>query len=106
MLHDFPVLFAVTGDERFVTARHRLQSLWKVGAVGEEQQRLLLTALEKQFNNCVTHKNCILIRYDVSTCMLYLYDIVNDDNIRVLSHRLIDLEQDLKYRKKFSAIWR
>jgi hypothetical protein len=106
MLHDFPALFAVTGDERFVTARHCLQALWKVGAAGKEQQRLLLTALEKQFNNCVTHKNCTLIRYDVIKCLRDLYDAVNDDNIRALAHRLIDSEQDLKYRKKYSAIWR
>jgi hypothetical protein len=106
MLHDFPALFAVTGDERFVTARHCLQALWKVGAAGKEQQRLLLTALEKQFNNCVTHKNCTLIRYDVIKCLRDLYDAVNDDNIRVLAHRLIDSEQNLKYRKKYSAIWR
>jgi hypothetical protein len=106
MLHDFPALFAVTGDERFVTARHCLQALWKVGAAGKEQQRLLLTALETQFNNCVTHKNCTLIRYDVIKWLRDLYDAVNDDNIRVLAHRLIDSEQNLKYRKKYSAIWR
>src|SRR5688500_7959929 len=29
MLQDFPVLFDVVNDERFVTARHALQSLWK-----------------------------------------------------------------------------
>jgi hypothetical protein len=98
MLHDFSALFAVTSDERFVTARHCLQALWKVGAAGKEQQRLLLTALEKQFNNYVTHKNCTLIRYDVIKCLRDLYDAVNDDNIRVLAHRLIDSEQDLKYR--------
>ena len=49
MLRDFHTLFAVTGDERFVTARHCLQALWKVGAAGKEQQKLLMTALEKRY---------------------------------------------------------
>ena len=38
MLKDFPSLLAVTRDERFVTARHCLQALWKVGAAGKKQQ--------------------------------------------------------------------
>jgi hypothetical protein len=31
MQKDFPALMAVTRDEKFVTARHTLQSIWKVG---------------------------------------------------------------------------
>ena len=36
MLKDFKALLAVTKDERFVTARHCMQSLWKVGVAGEQ----------------------------------------------------------------------
>lgn len=32
MLKDFDAILAVTRDERFVTARHTLQAIWKVGA--------------------------------------------------------------------------
>jgi hypothetical protein len=39
MLKDFDKLMAVTKDERFVTARHSLQSLWKVGTAGKELQK-------------------------------------------------------------------
>ena len=39
LLRDFPALFAVTKDERFVTARHCLQSLWEVGCVGNGAAR-------------------------------------------------------------------
>ena len=38
MLRDFPALLAATRDERFVTARHCLQAIWKVGVAGEKQQ--------------------------------------------------------------------
>src|SRR5262245_52282557 len=34
MLKDFDALLAATKDEKFVTARHCLQSIWKVGAAG------------------------------------------------------------------------
>src|SRR5258705_9847296 len=36
MLKDLPQLFAVTKDEKFVTARHSLQCLWKIGIVNKE----------------------------------------------------------------------
>src|SRR4051812_33099266 len=36
MLKDFDALLAVTKDERFVTARHCMQSLWKVGVAGKD----------------------------------------------------------------------
>ncbi len=38
MLKDLSALLKVTKDERFVTARHCLQSLWKVGLAGEPQR--------------------------------------------------------------------
>jgi hypothetical protein len=31
LCRDFPALFDVVADERFVTARHALQAMWKVG---------------------------------------------------------------------------
>ncbi|MBN1581808.1 MAG: hypothetical protein JXA89_13975 [Anaerolineae bacterium] len=53
MLADF-ALFAVTRDERFVTARHALQALWKVGLAG--QQALLLAGFEGRFRECISEK--------------------------------------------------
>src|SRR5262245_11635628 len=35
MLEDFDKLLAVTKDERFVTARHCMLAIWKVGVVGK-----------------------------------------------------------------------
>jgi len=45
MLKDFNALFAVTRDERFVTARHSLQAIWKVGAAGKKQQKIVVDRL-------------------------------------------------------------
>ena len=46
MLKDLAALLKVTKDERFVTARHCLQSLWKVGVAGAPQCKALLRGLE------------------------------------------------------------
>src|SRR5512143_2090840 len=46
---DFPALLALTKDSRFVTARHCLQSLWKIGVAGPRQQEMLMAGLEGRF---------------------------------------------------------
>jgi hypothetical protein len=105
VLQDFPALFAVTRDERFVTARHCLQSLWKVGCVGREHQEILVSALEKHFSDCVTHKNCTLIRYDIIESLRKLFDEVHDADIKNRALALIELESDPKYKKKYMTLW-
>ena len=65
MVNGVHALLAVTKDERFVTARHCMQSLWKVGTSGENQRKLLVDGLTARFRECVVEKNCTLIRYDI-----------------------------------------
>jgi len=105
ILKDFPVLLDVVADERFVTARHALQSMWKVGCVGKKHQELVVTALENRFTDCVTHKNCTLIRYDIIECLRRLYDATKVDDIQHRAEALIQLENDPKYKKKYSTLW-
>jgi hypothetical protein len=106
MLNDFDKLFNVTRDERFVTARHCLQSLWKVGAAGKPQQQRLMDALKQRYNECIAEKNCTLIRYDIIQSMANLYDAVKDENIRAKALALIETETDTKYRKKYAGVWK
>ena len=106
MLKDFIALFAVTRDERFVTARHCMQALWKVGASGTHQQKLLVAALEGRYRECATEKNCTLIRYDIIQSLHKLYDAAKDENVKDKALQLIETEPDLKYRKKYATVWR
>jgi hypothetical protein len=106
MLKDFDALLAVTRDERFVTARHCLQALWKVGAAGSKQQKLLVDGLERRFDECISEKNCTLIRYDIIQSLRNLYDAVQDEGVRTKALEWIGREEDLKYRKKYAGVWR
>ena len=106
ILKDFDALLIVTKDERFVTARHCLQSLWKVGAAGKKQQKIYMEGLERRFKECITEKNCTLIRYDILQSLRSVYDAVKDEKIREKALELIETEEDLKYRKKYSTLWR
>jgi hypothetical protein len=106
MLKDFNALLAVTKDERFVTARHCMQALWKVGKVGEKQQELLVDGLAGRFKECTTEKNCTLIRSDILQSLRNLYDEVKDGKIKEKALELIETEADPKYRKKYASLWK
>jgi len=106
MFKDFDKLLEVTKDERFVTARHCLQSLWKIGLAGKKQTQLVVNGLEKRFHECVTEKNCTLIRYDILVDLRNLYDATTSSEIKEKALELIDLELDLKYRKKYATAWK
>ncbi|MEO8662724.1 MAG: hypothetical protein ABI693_29960 [Bryobacteraceae bacterium] len=106
MLRDLDALIAVTKDDRFVTARHCLQSLWKVGVVGPEQRKKLVDGLAGRFRECVSEKNGTLIRFDIAQGLRRLYDLVKDEQVRRTALELIETEPDLKYRKKYAGVWK
>jgi hypothetical protein len=103
---DFDKLLNVTRDEKFVTARHCLQSLWKVGLAGKKQQKLVVDGLEMRFHECISEKNCTLIRYDIIVGLRNLYNAATSNEIKEKALELIDLEQDLKYKKKYATVWK
>jgi hypothetical protein len=103
---DFDKLLNVTKDERFVTARHCMQSLWKVAVVGKKQQTMFMDNLSKRFKECVTEKNGKLIRYDILVSMRNVYNEVKDEAIREKALVLIESEKDLKNKKKYATVWK
>ena len=106
ILRDFDKLLAVTKDERFVTARHCLQIIWKIGLAGAEQRARLVEGLAGRFRECATEKNGTLIRYDIIEDFRKLYDRVGDEALREKSLELIESENDLKYRQKYATLWK
>jgi hypothetical protein len=106
MGRDFETLLAVTRDERFVTARHTLQALWRLGLAGPKQQARLLDGLERRYDECISEKNCTLIRYDIIQGLRNLYDAAPDETIRARALAWLEREDDLKYRKKYARVWK
>lgn len=106
MLKDLDALLLVTHDERFVTARHCMQALWKVGVSGKKQQKLYMEKMTARFQECATEKNCTLIRYDIQQSIRNVYDVMKDETLKENALALIETETDLKYRKKYSTVWR
>src|SRR5829696_6998202 len=105
MKKDFPALLAVTKDEKFVTARHTLQSIWKVG-IEPKMKKTVVEGLASRFQECVSEKNCTLIRYDIIQGLHTLYNEVKDETIKKKALALIETEADAKYKKKYSSVWK
>lgn len=106
MFRDFDKLLAITKDQKFVTARHCLQNIWKVGLGGKNAQQLVVKGLEERYRECVNEKNGSLIRYDILVGLRNLYDATTSSEIREKALELIELEEDGKYRKKYAGVWK
>ena len=106
ILNDFAALFEVTRDKRSVTARQALQSIWKVGAVGDKHLKMVLKAFEQRFAECETEKNRALVRSDILKGMKKLHAGPDDSRVERVAKKLIQLEKDRKHRKKYLLLWR
>lgn len=103
---DFPKLINLTKDKMFVTARHCLMSIWKIGLTGEDNLVLVIDGLSKRYINCTGEKNCTLIRADIIQGFKKLYVKLRDERISQTVSNLIEKENDEKYKKKYLSIWK
>jgi hypothetical protein len=106
MVKDLDKIMLVTRDKMFVTARHTLQSIWKIGIVNKKLASMLLDRLSDRFMECSTEKNCTLIRYDIIVGLKKIYDHMPDEIIKAKAMRLISNEEDGKYQKKYAGVWK
>lgn len=93
-----------TKDEKFITSRQCIQSLWKIAAVNPACRGKILKHLEKRFGECANEKHYNLIRQDIIQALGRLSADAGLDEALELAHRLVETEQDGKYRKKYEAV--
>jgi hypothetical protein len=106
MLKDVDHVFKVTHDERFVTARHALQSLWKIAVVSPELLKIVTSRLADRFNSAKKEKNGTLVRSDIIEVFKKIYDATQDEKVKHHALSLIEKEEDPKYRKKYLGFWK
>ena len=66
----------------------------------------MVKGLEQRYHECVNEKNCTLIRYDIIVDLKNLYDATTSSEIEEKALELIELETDLKYKKKYASAWK
>lgn len=105
VIGDLDKLVAATRDERFVTARHILSSLWMVGLKDDVRQPLA-RALVARARATAAEKNAALVRHDVVACLRTLYGETQDPAIRTVAVGLVEAETDTRTAAKMTKLWR
>jgi hypothetical protein len=106
MLGDFAALAAVMRDDKTVTARHTLQSIWRVGLAGSRQKRLVIDALAKRFKECASERNGSLVRTDAITSLGNLARKAGDPAVAERAAKLIASEKNDSEQGKQRACWK
>jgi len=97
-------LLAHTRDEKFITSRQCLQSIWKAAATNQPNHEKVLKHLEKRFIECADEKHYNLIRQDIIQSMMLLYKRERDDGLLTRAQALMAKEQEMKYRKQYESL--
>ncbi len=106
ILRDFPNLAADLHDDKTVTARHALQSLWRVGLGGPRQRATVIEALARRFVECGREKIGSRARTDAITSPGNLARESGYPAIAERAEKLMRSEKDEKALKQQRASWR
>ncbi|MCP3031880.1 hypothetical protein LF817_11045 [Halobacillus sp. A1] len=104
ILGDFSKIWAVTKDPKFVTARHSLQAIWRIGLAGKKQKDLIMKHFESRFLFCIDEKNYTLTRLDIIEGLSKLYIERQEEDIKEKAQELIENVSEEKYKKKYSKL--
>jgi hypothetical protein len=97
-------LLVHTRDEKFITSRQCIQSIWKVAAANKSNREKVLKHLEKRFVECIDEKHSNLLRLDIIQSMMALQKVEKEDALLTRIQALVAKEQELKYRKRYEAL--
>jgi hypothetical protein len=97
-------LLVHTKDDKFITSRQCIQSIWKTATTNKPNREKVLKHLEKRFTECVNEKHYNLLRQDIIQSILSLYKEEKDDALLTKVQALTAKEQDMKYRKQYEAL--
>jgi hypothetical protein len=70
-------LLALTRDEKFITSRQCIQSLWKVAIASKSLRKIVVGHLVARFADCGDEKHYNLIRLDIITSLRAVRDHEN-----------------------------
>lgn len=103
---DYQKVLDATRDKRFVTARHILQSLWKIGVVNNKLLETTIEGLNTRFKDCKDEKACRIVRADIIIQFKKIYEQLKDESLKEQAAALIDIESNEKYKKKYLKEWK
>lgn len=98
-----PGLMRLVDDEKFITERQYLQSVWKVALVDPAYKKKIVAQLEAEFAASAAKKHANLLRLDIVTSLSRIMAGTGEAGMRREIEALIAAEKDEKERKKYAA---
>jgi hypothetical protein len=98
------LLLVHTKDDKFITSRQCIQSMWKVAATSKRSRGEVLAHLERRYKECANERHYNLIRQDIIQSLRHLYEEDKDETLITRAQELILEEQEIKHRKTYEAI--
>lgn len=93
-----------TADEKFITSRQCIQNIWKVAVTDAEPARRVTRHLEQRFGACKDEKHANLLRQDIVQSLSKIARAMEDLDIAKRLPKLIQTEENEKYRKKYMEV--
>jgi hypothetical protein len=106
VLDDLDHLVSATYDERFVTARHVLSEMWRVGLTEASARGALVDKLAERSANATSERNAALVRYDIVCCLRGLFAETADSKVQQSAAALIAGEIEPSTAAKMRRAWR
>jgi hypothetical protein len=91
-------------DEKFITSRQCIQSIWKLAVINNENKAKIAKALSKRFIECEDENHANLIRLDIIGSLKKMNDEKNDVKIQNRIDELIGMEKNDKNRKQYLKV--
>lgn len=101
---DIGRVLAHTADEKFITSRQCIQSVWKLAAAGRDAAAQVADHLEERFAACKAEKHPNLLRQDIVGSMSALSHLTGNRDIIERVKKLIQTEENAAYRKRYAAV--
>jgi hypothetical protein len=93
-----------TKDDKFITSRQCILNIWKVAIKSKQLCEKVMNHLEVRYKECIKEKHYNLLRQDIIQSIRHIYETNMDKRILLRGQKLIAIEKEGKYRKKYEAI--
>lgn len=97
-------LLALTEDEKFITRRQTLQSIWKIAWFNPTLRPVVVQKLQQRFADCIDEEHPNLLRRDIVQSLLTLAELTHNEALFTAIDQLIQSESDEKSRKTYLAM--
>jgi len=101
-----PALMGLVDDEKFITERQYLQSVWKVALVDPAYEKRIVAQLKSEFAACAAKKHANLLRLDIVAGLAKIMAGTGKAGMRREIEALIATEEGEKERKNTQPPWR